>query len=163
MKKILITIKLISFFFALTVNAQEAAIKYKPTPETKKFEGTWIYSYGNEKLLIKLKNQENFFLKDVNAFADVVQGSVLYIKNNKTIYQNENAIISGRTGAIMPYELWAIFKDPGGRSGKLILTFKDIKDTNTLTLKIIPRNHLDSSKYPPLKIPDSISLKRVVE
>ena len=162
MKKIVITAKIILLFFVIESNAQEkTTVEYMPTPQTKKFEGSWVSEIGSAKLSIKLINYEKFLIKDVNAYADVIEGSISYKKNGKIIYQKEKAIISGRTGPSMPYELWGIFKDPKGRGGKIILTFNDTKDTNTLNLRLIPRNHLDSSKYPKIIIPEIIILKRV--
>lgn len=161
MKKILVIINFIVLVLTLDLYAQEISSEnYKSTPETKKFEGTWGFNSGSIKLILKLENHEKFYIKSTQTYADVIQGSVLYIKNGKVIYQNENAIIHGRTGSSMPFELWAIFQDPNGTGGRLILTFLNHNDINSLNLKLVQRNHLDPSKHPPLKIPQEIILKR---
>lgn len=164
MKQLLILIKLLIIITTSNVIGQEVnSQNYKHTPETKKFEGIWEFREGDMAITIILKNYEKFYIKNISSYADVIQGTVTYQKAGKIIYNDKDVIKNGRTGSVMPFELWGTYKEPEGKGGRLILTFKNPKDLTTLNLKIVPRNDLSRFKIPPLKIPEEIILKKKIE
>ena len=164
MKKSLKITRLVITILTLNLIVKEANSQtYKPNPETKKFEGSWHYKAGNIELILELKNYDKFYIKSISAYADVIQGNITYIRNGKTIYENENVIKNGRTGSTMPFELWGIYKEPNGKRGRLILSFENPNDLTILTLEIIPDKDLPRFKVSPLKIPEEIILKKVIK
>lgn len=162
MKKILILTSLLIITATCCVIGQEInAQNYKHTPETKKFEGTWEFKDTNSSISFVLKNYEKLYLKSIPAYMDVIQGNITYIKHGKIIFNNEKVITNGMTGEVMPFELWGTYREPEGNRGRLILTFKDPTDLNTLNLKIVPGNELKAFKMPNLKTPEELVLKKV--
>lgn len=145
--------------FAQEINNQN----YKHNPETKKFEGIWAYKTTDLSITFVLKNYEKLLLEDSSTYADVVKGNVTYIKNGETIFNNENVLESGRSGAIMPFELWGRYKEPEGSGGRILFIFADKNDLKTLNVMIVPDpNILKIFKdMPPIKIPLKLILKKI--
>lgn len=164
MKKILSLTSLLLIAITYVAFAQEINSKnYKHTPETKKFEGIWEYKTNDLSITFVLKNYEKFHLENTYFYADVIKGKITYIKNGKTIYQDEDVLRNGRTGAVMPFELWGRYKEPEGSGGRIFFTFSDQKDLKTLNLMIVPdANVIKFNKdLPPIKIPINLVLKKI--
>ncbi len=153
----------ISLTFLLYISNSYSQNNFKPNPETKKFEGTWEFKDSNISISFVLKNYEKLYLKSIPAYMDVIQGNITYIKDGKIIFDNEKVITNEMTGEVMPFELWGTYKEPKGKRGRLILTFKNPTDLKTLNLMIVPDSELKAFKVPNLKIPEELILKKVKE
>ena len=164
MKKILILTKLLIVITSLIARSQQTNPEYTPTPETKKFEGTWEYKTSTEHITITLKNYEKQYLNFGNHnsyYADIVNGTLTYLQDANVVYKNQKVITNGRSGKPIAFELWGTYTDPGGRRGRLILTFEDKKDLSTLHMRIIVGLQFKGFETPEIKIPVEMTLTRV--